>query len=118
MQSKRCGEVLHFGGRQCLSEDVGHHVVSRAIDKAYGALLDDPADPMITHIDVLGPWMVLMITRECDGGLVIGKESGGVCEIAKHLRDEAAKPKGFLATMRCCDVLTLGGGQRNNLLSL
>jgi len=110
--------VLHFGGRQCLSEDICHHVISRAIDEAYGALLDDPVDPMIMHINVLGPWMVLMITHKCDGGLVIRKESGGVCKIAEHLRDEAAKPKGFLAAMYCCDVLALSGGQRNNLLSL
>jgi hypothetical protein len=64
-----------------------------------GALLDNPVDLMIMHIDVLGPRMVLMVTCECDGCLVVRKECGGGCELAEHLRDEAAKLKGLLATV-------------------
>jgi hypothetical protein len=70
------------------------------------------------HIDVLDPQMVLVVACKCDGGLVIRKESGVGSDVAKDLRDEAAKPKGFLATMYHCDILALGGGQGNNLLSL
>jgi len=73
---------------------------------------------MVAHINVLGLWMVLVVMCECDGSLVIAKECGGGSEVAKDLRDKAAKPEGFLAAMHCCDILTLGGGQRNDLLSL
>ena len=62
--------------------------------------------------------MVLVVTCEGDGGLVIGKESGGGSDVAKDLGDEAAKPKGFLAAVRRCDILALGGGQGDDLLSL
>jgi hypothetical protein len=73
---------------------------------------------VVTHIDVLGLQMVLIVVCECDSGLVIRKESGGGSDVAKDLRDEAAKPKGFLAAMCCCDILALGGGQGNDLLLL
>jgi hypothetical protein len=110
--------VLHLGGRQCLGENIGHHVISGAIDESNGTLLDDPVDLVIMHIDVLGPQMVLVIVCECDGGLVIRKESGGGSDVAKDLRDEAAKPKGFLAAVHRCDILALSGGQGDDLLSL
>ena len=74
--------MFHLGGRQCLGEDVGHHVISGAVDESYVTLLNNPADPMIMHVDVLGLWMVLVVMCECDGSLVIGKESGGGSEVA------------------------------------
>ena len=46
--------MLHLGGRQCLGEDVSHHVVSRAIDESNGTLLDNPADLVVMHVNVLG----------------------------------------------------------------
>jgi len=110
--------VFHLGGRQCLGEDISHHVIGGAVNELDRTLLNDPADPMVAHINVLGPWMVLVVMRECDGSLVIAKECGGGSEVAKDLGDKAAKPEGFLAAMRCCNVLALGGGQRNDLLSL
>jgi hypothetical protein len=81
-------------------------------------LLNNPADPVVMHINVLGLWMVLVIACECNGGLVIRKESGGGSEVTEDLRDKAAKPKGFLAAVHCCNVLALGGRQRNNILLL
>jgi hypothetical protein len=110
MQSEGCSKVLHLGGRQCLGEDIGHHVISGAIDESNGTLLDDPVDPVIMHINMLGLRIILVVVHKCDSSLVIGKESGGGSDVAKDLRDEAAKPKGFLAAMRHCDILALGGG--------
>jgi len=110
--------VLDLGRRQCLGEDIGHHVISGAVNELDGTLLDDPVDPMVAHINVLGLRMVLIVMCECDGSLVIAEECGGGSEVTKDFGDKAAKPEGFLATMRCCDVLALSGGQRNNLLSL
>jgi len=82
--------VLHLGGGQCLGEGVGHHVIRGAVDKPDGALLDNPADPMVSHVNVLCAWVVLVVMCECDGHLVVGKQSGGGCDIAKYLRNEAA----------------------------
>jgi len=42
----------------------------------------------------------------------------GALDVAKHLRDEVAELVGFLATMHCCNILTLGGGQGDDLLPL
>jgi len=102
--------VLDLGRRQCLGEDIGYHVVSGAVNESDGTLLDDPADPMVAHINVLGLRMVLVVMCECDGSLVITKEYGGGSEVTKDLGDKAAKPEGFLATIRCCNVLALSGG--------
>ena len=40
---------------KALVERVGDHVVSWAINETHGALLDDPSDEVVVHIDVLGP---------------------------------------------------------------
>ena len=110
MQSKGYGEVLHLGRGQRLGKGVGYHVVRQAINEPDGALLDNPANPVVPHVDVLRAQVVLVVTRERDGHLIVRKQSGGGCDIAEHLRDEAAKPQGLLAAVRCCDVLALGGG--------
>ena len=117
-QSKGCGEVLHLGGGQCLGEGVSHHVVRQAIDEPDGTLFDNPADPVVPHVDVLRARVVLVIACECDGRLIVGEQSGGGCDGAENLGDEAAKPQGLLAAMRRRDVLALGGGQGDDLLSL
>ena len=102
--------MLHLGRGQRLGEGIGHHVVHQAINKLDGALLDNPANPVVPHIDVLHAWVVLVVTCKRDGRLIVREQSGGGCDVAKHLRDEAAKPQGLLATMRHCDILALGGG--------
>ena len=50
---KSGSEMLDFDRRQGLGEGVGNHVVGGAIYKAEGAFLDDPADEMVAHVDVL-----------------------------------------------------------------
>ena len=91
MQSKGCSKVLHLGRRQCLGEDISHHVISGAIDESNGTLLDDPANPVVLHIDVLHAWVVLVVTCEHDGCLIVREQSGGGSDGAEHLGDEAAK---------------------------
>ena len=54
VQSKSCGEMLHLGRWQGFCERVGDHVISGAIYEAKGALLDDPANEVVVHVDVLG----------------------------------------------------------------
>ena len=102
--------MLHLGRGQCLGEGVSHHVIRWAINEPDGALLDDPVNPVVLHVDVLRVRVVLVVARERDSCLIVGEQSGRGCDVAKYLRDEAAKPQGLLATMRRCDVLALGGG--------
>ena len=45
--------MLHLGRWQGLGERVSDHVIGWAIDKMQGALLDDPANKMVAHINVL-----------------------------------------------------------------
>ena len=66
-QSKSCGKMLYLDGWQHLGERVGNHVISGAINEVQGALLNDPLDPVIVHVDVLGPGVVLVVAHECDG---------------------------------------------------
>jgi hypothetical protein len=59
--------MLHLDRWQCLGEHISNHVVGGAVNEAQGTLLDDPSDPMIMHVDVLGPGMVLVVAHEHDG---------------------------------------------------
>ena len=73
MQSKGCGEVLYLGRGQRLGEGIGHHVVHWAVDKANGTLLNDPANPVVLHVDVLCVQVILVVVYECDGCLIVGE---------------------------------------------
>ena len=63
--------MLHLGRGESLGEGVHNHVVSWAINKVHGSTLDDPANEMVSHIDVLRAQMVLVVMCEGDGGLVV-----------------------------------------------
>ena len=82
--------MLHLGGGQGLCEAVGDHVVGRAINEPQGALLNDPANEVVSHVDVLGTRVVLMITREHDGCLIVGEEGGRRFDGIEDLGEEAA----------------------------
>ena len=117
-QSKGCGKVLHLGRGQCLGKDVSNHVICGAVDESDQALLNDLADPMVLYVDVVCTWVVLVVTGERNGRLVVREQCGGGGDIAKDLRNKAAKPKGLLASVCGCNVLAFSGGQGDNLLSL
>jgi hypothetical protein len=65
--------MLDFNRGKRFGKGVGDHVVRGAINKAQRALLDHPADPVVPHIDVLRVRVVLVIVRERDGRLIVGK---------------------------------------------
>jgi hypothetical protein len=67
MQSEFCSEMLHLDRWQHLGECVGDYVIGGAVNEAQGPLLNDPSDPMIMHINVLGPGMVLVVACEHNG---------------------------------------------------
>jgi hypothetical protein len=71
VQSEFCSEMLHLGRWQSLGEDVSDHVICGAIDELDSTLFDDPADPVISHVNVLGSRVVLVVTYKRDGCLVV-----------------------------------------------
>ena len=73
---------------------------------------------MITHIDMLGACVVLMIVSQRDGQLVVREECHRVCEQFEDLSKEASEPKPLLHAMSCCHVLTFCGGQGDDFLLL
>jgi hypothetical protein len=81
--------MLHFGGWECLSECVGHHVIGRAIIQLQCPLLNYPADPVVSHVDVLHACMVLVVVGEGNGGLVVREQDSSVLEQPKDLRQQA-----------------------------
>jgi hypothetical protein len=46
--------MLHLGRGQGFYECVSNHVIGWAIDKVQGALLNDPVNEVVAHINVLG----------------------------------------------------------------
>ena len=115
-QAKSCGEMLHFGRWQSLSEGVGDHVVGWAINKTQGALFNNPANEVVAHVDVLGVRVVLMVASERDSCLIIGEESGGRFDWLEDFGEKAAQPDGLLHAVRCCYILALSRRERDNLL--
>ncbi len=68
--------MLHFSGRQGLSECVGHHIIGGAVNEVQGSLLDDPVDEVISYINMLCACMVLVVL--CKGNCcLIVREKGG-----------------------------------------
>ena len=63
--------MFHLGRGQGLGEGIGDHVVSWAIDNVQGALLNDPLDEVVPHINVLCAHMILVIMGEHNSCLVI-----------------------------------------------
>ena len=59
-----------------LGEDVGRHIVRRAVHDVDSGAHDDLADEMIAYIDVFGPCVVVVVCRELERRLVIAMESG------------------------------------------
>ena len=58
-----------------------------------GALLNDPPDEMVAHINVLYAHVVLMITGEHDCCLVVREEGSGGLEGAEELSEETVQPE-------------------------
>ena len=59
-----CSEVLHLRRGERLGEDVGDHVLGRAIDKPDRAIFNDSANEVESDVNVLAAHVVLMILRE------------------------------------------------------
>ena len=70
-QAKGRREVLDLGRGEGLRQDVGDHVLGGAVDELNLLVLDDPADEVVADVDVLRTGMVLVVTSERDGGLVV-----------------------------------------------
>ena len=71
IKGKTCCEMFHLSRGQGLGEGISNHVIGQAIDDAQGALLNDPLDEVVAHVNVLYVHMVLVIVGEHDGCLVI-----------------------------------------------
>ncbi len=68
LEQAECGrEMLDLQRGERLGQDVGDHVVGRAIDELDLLVLDDPADEVVAYVDVLRTGMVLVVASESDG---------------------------------------------------
>ncbi len=116
-EPKLSSKVLHLREGERLCEDVGDHILGRAIDEPNRAVFDDPANEMEVNVDVLAARMVLVVLRERNSRLVVGEQSGGVEHGPEDLGDESTEPKRFLRGVRSRDVFGLGGGKGYDLLA-
>jgi len=62
--------MLRFHRRECFGECVGHHVISRAVDKLNGAAFHDVLNEMEPNVDMFYSGMILMVFHELDGRLI------------------------------------------------
>jgi hypothetical protein len=110
--------MLHLGRWQGLGERVHNHVVGRAINEVQGALLDDPSDEVVSHVDVLHARVVLVVLGERDGCLVVREEGGQRFDGLEDFGEEAVQPQCLLHPVCRCDIFALGRGQGDDLLPL
>ena len=60
-EPERIGKVLHLQRGERFSQGISHHISSGAIEEPNIPLLTDPANKMITDVDMLGPCMESII---------------------------------------------------------
>ena len=70
-EPERIGKVLHLQRGERFSQGIGHHISSGAIEEPNIPLLTDPANKMITDVDVLGTSMKKIILGNRDSTLII-----------------------------------------------
>jgi hypothetical protein len=108
--------VLDLRRRKGFGKRVGDHVVGRAVNKSNRTAFDDVSNKMEADVDVLGTSMVLVVFGECNGGLIVRKESRRVEFPREKLGKEGANPQGLLFRMSNSNIFTLRGGERNDFL--
>src|SRR6267142_3293521 len=74
LQSETNSKSLHLGRGQGFCENIGHHVLSRTVHEAHMALLDDPLDEVVLHIDVLHARVILVVLGESYGRLIVTED--------------------------------------------
>ncbi len=89
-----------------------------AVDKVHSTLLHHLPDPVVLDINMLSLHMILVVSHECNHGLVVWKKCERFGERAKDFREEAFKPKPLLYPVHGRDVLALCGGKWGYLLLL
>jgi len=84
--------MLDFRRWKGFGKCVGDHVISRAVNKSNRTVFDDVSNKMKSDVDVFGTSVVLVVFGECNGGLVVRKEGGGVKLAREELGKEGPNP--------------------------
>ena len=97
-------KMFDFHRWERLRECVGHHFVGRAINEPNFPIFNDPTNKMETNVDVFGMGMVLMLLRERNRGLIVGKQCGR-CYDFKRFRQSStvvgSKVRGQMSLEEC-----------------
>jgi superfamily I DNA and RNA helicase len=76
-EPKQATELVELWTREGLREDVGYHIVRRAISQGDNLGIDSLTDEMKMSVDVLRASMESGIFRKRDGSLIVAEDSGG-----------------------------------------
>jgi len=98
--------MFHLGRGPGLGECISNNVVGQAVNKVQGALLNDPVDEVVVHVDVLRAHVVLVVTGEGNHGLIVGEKGGWWLDRLEDLGEEAAEPYPLFHAVCCCYILT------------
>jgi len=73
MQSESERVSRYLPTQQRFGEDVGSHVISRAVDYVDGPILDRLTNKVEAYVDVFGARVVVVIRRESQRGLIVAE---------------------------------------------
>jgi hypothetical protein len=77
--------ACHLPAWQHLHDDIRHHVFSEAVCDADASASDHLTDVMISHVDVLGSRMKIVVHSELEDCLVVTEEWGLTAQTWKQL---------------------------------
>lgn len=84
--------MFDFWRWQCLSQGIGDHVCSGAVNELEFIIVDDPANEIKMNVDMLHLSVVLMVFGEGNSGLIVGKEGGRFSDGSEQFSNEQSKP--------------------------
>ena len=105
VKSQRMSEMLGFGTRKRLSEEVCSHVLSWTINEFDRTLFDWVVNEMPPDINMPGSGVKLPVwMSKSNGGLVVWVEGDQVFKWMEDFSKKTSKPNKFLGSMRSGNV--------------
>jgi len=98
------------------SECVGHHVIGQAVDEPNGAAFHDVSNKMEPNVDMFCLGMILMVSHDLNGRLVVRKQSRRVKDSVEKLGEEGMKPEDFFCAVGDSNIFSFSHRQGDNLL--
>lgn len=102
--------MLGFHIVQCLREDVGCHIVGRAMHDKDLAVFNSVSDEMELNVNMFGAIVEFVVLGQSNGALVVTIDGHGLARHPKNLHKEVSHPNGFFRCVGKGNIFGFGSG--------